>query len=59
MSNYPPGAANDPNAPYNIPDVPKFKPEKKDICSKCGDEEAESCDVNEDGLCENCYYEES
>lgn len=38
---YPAGAANDPNAPYN---------QDADYCSKCEEEAS----INDDGLCEVC-----
>lgn len=51
--NYPPGAANDKNAPWNRP-APKYKewePEligECELCSKQGD-------INKDWVCENCF----
>lgn len=58
MSNYPPGS-DIKDAPWNIPDVKPFNGIRFDVCSKCGDEEDESIQVNEDDICERCYYDEN
>jgi|TARA_R110002020_G_scaffold189634_2_gene388920 hypothetical protein len=42
---YPAGAANDPNAPWN-----------QQVCDRCG---YEVDSPNEDGICEDCAEEES
>jgi len=48
MSNYPPGAENDPNAPYNQ------LPEKYKICEECdGSGQLENADHTE--ACPICY----
>lgn len=51
MSNYPDGAANDPRAPWNQPEMPEFEPSFEGECECCG---MERC-LNEDGECLQCF----
>ena len=55
MNNYPPGAANDPSAPYNQKDTDYwhcYNDNERD-CAHCGRQEL----LDEDFLCANCFYE--
>jgi hypothetical protein len=57
MSNYPDGAANDPNAPWN--DNREFTEWErydnlKTVCIKCDEESF----VNEHNICEKCFEPE-
>jgi len=55
MDNYPPGAANDPNAPYNEKDSDFWREEKNNgICQYC---QKEDVGVDENETCENCFYD--
>jgi hypothetical protein len=51
MSNYPPGAANDPNAPYNEP-IPKYKNFTVEVSVEIGTVVKVEAEVDEDGYIE-------
>lgn len=55
MDNFPPGAAEDKNAPYNEknPEMIEWEALQHGDCGVCG---AEALWLNEDGICEICYY---
>jgi hypothetical protein len=50
IDNYPPGAANDPSAPYNQKELPEFIPVE---CKDCGS----SGPLNDECECEDCFIE--
>ena len=54
MSNFPPGAASDPNAPYNEVDLDPLDWEgsgERDECHHCG----RFGEVDDNNICEHCY----
>jgi hypothetical protein len=53
---YPPGAANDPRAPWNYvePRMTEWEGIADGVCIRC-DEDAE---LNEEGYCEKCFEPE-
>lgn len=57
FSNFPPGAANQKNAPYNQEELEIIPWEalQHEDCGICG---AEAVWCNEDGICEVCYERE-
>ena len=53
MDNYPPGAANDPNAPWNERDSDFWHEEKQNAqCAYC---DKEDVSVDKDNTCEKCF----
>lgn len=52
MSNYPDGAENDPDAPWNRKETPEFIDCDENDCIQCN----RYVFINEDGYCEKCYY---
>ena len=54
---YPAGAENDPNAPWNQKD-PEFEADHKGFCERCGKGDDESpIDLDSGGHCEECAIE--
>ena len=54
MDNYPPGAANDPKAPWNQRDCDYWHQEEESgHCEYC---DKEDVPVDKDRTCEDCFY---
>lgn len=57
IDNYPPGAANDPRAPWNQqPKLTQWKHDCDDFCDEC--DSVEPKPLNDDGVCESCFEAE-
>lgn len=57
LDNYPPGAANDPNAPWNQkdPEMTEWEMAGVGTCCCC---ESEDVEIDEEFTCEECFVAE-
>lgn len=55
---YPPGAENDPRAPWNQKDEPEFEYSEDGVCEQCGAGGSEvAVKLNDDHICEECFIQ--